>query len=687
MKHKPIFRLSLLALLLAGCGKDTTELPEGPETPATGGDAIVCRLSIGNEAPDPTDETRTAYGPLQDGYYPIYWRNADRVGIICPQTTPQWAEVEVSVSGATESEADLSDTGMQWGSSPSYDFYAFYPADAVQANSGSIVATAIPAVQTYHNGECNMQYAYMAACTQGVERGGEVPFRFRPLMTTVTIQVGFSEAAEVQKLVLSSENGPIAGGFTFDIETDRCSVIPGKGSNVLALHLMSGDVPYIQLSAGSKVAVTAFMLPQDIEGLTLSAVTTQGKTYSYTTPATLKAGHRYSFTIGDMQAQAQQTSEGYSDWMAYLPDNTYLSQVSIPGSHDACTIYGSHYEYKDGMPDDRYHFKWLQNVVFGYMNTTKIIKAQELSIEEQLAAGVRMFDLRPSSSSSSVRDLPIHHGIAPLGDPTLGGYAPGSSGRQELSPFMLSHLLDRFVGFLDEHPGETVLVHMKYENTSTSANKTGWDKSVVSLIKSHCSGYVADFHPLMTLADARGKILFVIREDYKSSNNGRYFGAYLNWTHDKVVFDTTLSGNGVGQAPIRVNDLYNIKNGASDGKTKYAAIDECIAYTYNTDDPTRWCMNYVSCYDTAHCSVSGISLFGAVGDYDYCANKYNRYTADKIDSYDFRGNVGIVLMDFAAASHATMTYGQTYSNMQVYGDDLVRAVICNNNKWNLRRNE
>ena len=36
---------------------------------------------------------------------------------------------------------------------------------------------------------------------------------------------------------------------------------------------------------------------------------------------------------------------------------------------------------------------------------------------------------------------------------------------------------------------------------------------------------------------------------------------------------------GVGQAPIRVNDLYNIKNGASDGKTKYAAIDECIAYT------------------------------------------------------------------------------------------------------------
>ena len=88
------------------------------------------------------------------------------------------------------------------------------------------------------------------------------------------------------------------------------------------------------------------MRPQDIRGLTLTAVTTEGKTYSYTTQATLKAGTRYSFTISDMQKQAQQTTEDYSDWMKYLPDNVYLSQVSMPGSHDACTMYGSHYEYK-----------------------------------------------------------------------------------------------------------------------------------------------------------------------------------------------------------------------------------------------------------------------------------------------------------------------------------------------------
>lgn len=76
-----------------------------------------------------------------------------------------------------------------------------------------------------------------------------------------------------------------------------------------------------------------------------------------------------------------------------------------------------------------------------------------------------------------------------------------------------------------------------------------------------------------------------------------------------------------------------------------------------------------------------------MGDYDYCANLYNRYTADKLNRKDFRGNAGIVLMDFAGAGNATMTYGQTYSNMRVYGDDLVKAVIGVNNKWDLRRSE
>ena len=69
------------------------------------------------------------------------------------------------------------------------------------------------------------------------------------------------------------------------------------------------------------------------------------------------------------------------------------------------------------------------------------------------------------------------------------------------------------------------------------------------------------------------------------------------------------------------------------------------------------------------------------------SERHNGITVVTLNRPDFRGNAGIVLMDFAGASNATMTYGQTYSNMAVYGDDLVEAVIGANNKWDLRRNE
>lgn len=206
----------------------------------------VFRSTTGDESPEA--ETRTAYGPLTNGSWPIYWRSGDRVEVISPQTTPQRATVEVRVSGATESEADLSDTGMAWGEGL-HDFYAFYPSGAIRANAGSIVVAAVPAVQTCNNGECNMQYACMSACAEDVAQGEVVSFAFRPLMTTVAVSVGFSETVEVQKLVLSSANDAVAGQFTHDIAANVSTVDPDRRSNVLALHLttamrpISGSMP------------------------------------------------------------------------------------------------------------------------------------------------------------------------------------------------------------------------------------------------------------------------------------------------------------------------------------------------------------------------------------------------------------------------------------------------------------
>lgn len=155
MKYSSVFRLSLLALLLTGCGEDDAGTTAWTRPGRTGSGREIPSFAAFRSTTAtsrPEAETRTAYGPLTNGSWPIYWRSGDRVEVISPQTTPQRATVEVRVSGATESEADLSDTGMVWGEGL-HDFYAFYPSGAIRANAGSIVVAAVPAVQTCNNGE------------------------------------------------------------------------------------------------------------------------------------------------------------------------------------------------------------------------------------------------------------------------------------------------------------------------------------------------------------------------------------------------------------------------------------------------------------------------------------------------------------------------------------------------------
>ena len=64
-----------------------------------------------------------------------------------------------------------------------------------------------------------------------------------------------------------------------------------------------------------------------------------------------------------------------SQWMKQLKDDRLVADLSLPGSHDACTAEG-----------------W-QNSVLGIFEMTA--KCQDLTINEQLKVGVRVFDLRP----------------------------------------------------------------------------------------------------------------------------------------------------------------------------------------------------------------------------------------------------------------------------------------------------
>ena len=68
-------------------------------------------------------------------------------------------------------------------------------------------------------------------------------------------------------------------------------------------------------------------------------------------------------------------------WMAGLKDNIYVAQMSLPGAHNAATGHGSF-------------------LIFG--------KCQDKDLAGQWDAGVRVFDLRPTTSGN---DCTINHGI------------------------------------------------------------------------------------------------------------------------------------------------------------------------------------------------------------------------------------------------------------------------------------
>ncbi|GAA2151264.1 phosphatidylinositol-specific phospholipase C [Kitasatospora kazusensis] len=127
-------------------------------------------------------------------------------------------------------------------------------------------------------------------------------------------------------------------------------------------------------------------------------------------------------TTGGWLASAGQPARaadlpGGSDWLGAVPSDSYLSRLTIPGTHDTCSLYGG-----------------------------PITQTQTLSIPDQLAAGARFFDIR-------CRDIngvfAIHH----------------SSFFQHI---FFGDVLNQCQDFLTRHPQETVLMRVKQEYSTVS---------------------------------------------------------------------------------------------------------------------------------------------------------------------------------------------------------------------------
>lgn len=140
-------------------------------------------------------------------------------------------------------------------------------------------------------------------------------------------------------------------------------------------------------------------------------------------------------------------------WMASIPDDQPLSEVTMPGTHNTMAIYGGVYA-----------------------------ECQTWSLASQLRAGIRFLDIRLRHVKGN---LTLHHGVS---------YQRGHFG----------HVLEGVVDFLREYPSETVLMRIKEEFSETN--------DIYGAVVDYIHRY-ADWDLLWhsrlvpTMAEARGKII------------------------------------------------------------------------------------------------------------------------------------------------------------------------------------
>jgi len=207
------------------------------------------------------------------------------------------------------------------------------------------------------------------------------------------------------------------------------------------------------------------------------------------------------------------------NWMSEIQDNTRLSQLSIPGTHNTMS---------NGPGGD-------------------IVQNQGLSLNEQLEVGIRFIDIRVAARPNS---LTVHHGFVFLA--------------------RFEDALNTLRTFLQRNPSEAIYMRLKQEHTSVN------DPELNRLVNSYLNNpnyknmFFLSNNANPTLGETRGKIVilrnfegsslgirypasFVIQDNYHLRTNWDLYDKWLsvkehlnqaNKDNGNRIFINYLSGSG-----------------------------------------------------------------------------------------------------------------------------------------------
>jgi len=275
-------------------------------------------------------------------------------------------------------------------------------------------------------------------------------------------------------------------------------------------------------------------------------------------------------------AACTEPAGGEPDWMAKLDDAKMIAELSIPGTHDAAARFDL---------------------------TQGLAKCQNLTIEQQLDAGVRYFDLR----CREVQDqFLMYHG-----------------GVDQNQTF--DEVLATMFAFLDAHPGETILASVKEEATPAQNTRS---------FEATFEAYVAEAPDRWTLApspprlgDVRGTLVLLRRFDATALP----LGVDATQWPDDTSFEITNA-----DAHLRIEDQYVV----TDNDLKWAAITTNLGDAA-AGDPTTWTLSYTSGYQLVM-ELPSITLVS-----DDINQRLDSFLADPGNAH---AHLGTLAMDFVTAA-------------------------------------
>ena len=687
------FMSAAMLLGVASCSDDEM----AKNQPAKSGDAVSFAIS--------QPKSRTVYSA--DDAWQMQWVNGDKIRIFSAQTLESDAEYTVTPSNAdhTEAATGASEYGivnakaegepqLHWGftndngAGNQHEFYATYPStEGVVDCENGIISFKMPynqvcttsgvATDGVYTAAPDMTNAYLAAYASAKPEDGLVNLNFAPVMTTLEITIqGYQNTTdpEVEITGVSLIVDKVASNgdkFFYDVK-NHALVTSGNGvkeeqatfsvslNNEANNNSTDEDlhgVKSVVLKGGQKLTLTAFLPAVAINNANNVSVRVQAtgatthivKLGTTKNPVNITASSKRQITL----PQFESTQQVGNNWITPLDDNIYVSQLSIPGVHDAVTGKGT----------------------FAELGTT-----QGLGLDEMLNLGIRAFDIRVAKS---LNFLP-HWGVLWTYHGALASdYSYDQAFRQNI------------LKFVKDNPGEFAVVIMRYEGESllNKDSRANFNTAFYNYMSSENQGSnptynvntdIVAWRPDLTVGECRGKIVYLCR-DYCGADEKQYFGGKIASFEagQKVDGDyTKIYGPNGAEGDLYVQDCYSRStSGAGNDNTYYNLKRQSIKTTLDLSSSTHKDPAKKNLWVINHCS--GYASLSTTSGYEANAAQTNLYFYNQITDPNFVGSTGIVLCDHIGRRIADDGIGSI--RFTVYGDLLPQAIIDNNYKYRPQR--